>query len=414
VRSTDELRADCARILKLNDRERHGRRYTVPSARLYPHQWAWDSAFIAIGWAHLGEAERAWEELRSLLDAAWTDGRIPHIVFHDPSGDYFPGPDFWETDTDRARDCGVKEPRSSSITQPPVFAQCAARVAEVTGTRCPPEILRKLEQYHRWCFHDRDPEGWSLFAVCHPWESGMDNSPRWDAALSRVDVTNAPGFTRRDIHTGDENVRPTDDDYVRYCTLVKNIARDAFGSSGFSVYDPALSTLLALDLRAFADLADGRSASDAVTSAKEVERQLRRLWREDLGRFIGFDVSAHVEEFPIPDESHVLGSYFPLLAGLKEDELRAGLERDFLTCEAPLPSTAPSDPAFEARRYWRGPTWLNVNWLFQGAVPGVREKTLDLARAHGCWEYYDPTDGSPLGAPDFGWSAALTLDLLAG
>ena len=87
----------------------------------------------------------------------------------------------------------------------------------------------RARRYHRWLFHDRDPEGWNILAVAHPWESGMDNSPRWDAALHRVDISNAPTFERRDIHTGDANVRPTDDDYARYCTLVKNLAGDNFG-----------------------------------------------------------------------------------------------------------------------------------------------------------------------------------------
>jgi len=26
--------------------------YTMPGPRLYPHQWSWDSALIAIGYAH--------------------------------------------------------------------------------------------------------------------------------------------------------------------------------------------------------------------------------------------------------------------------------------------------------------------------------------------------------------------------
>ncbi|MHB2018979.1 MAG: hypothetical protein ACYCW6_18690 [Candidatus Xenobia bacterium] len=34
-------------ILRIND----GGTCTVPSARLYLHRWAWDSAFAATGWA---------------------------------------------------------------------------------------------------------------------------------------------------------------------------------------------------------------------------------------------------------------------------------------------------------------------------------------------------------------------------
>ena len=59
--------------------------WTRPSPRLYPHQWSWDAAFIAIGlgWA---DPDRAVSELRSLLRGQWTSGLIPHIVF---DADYF-------------------------------------------------------------------------------------------------------------------------------------------------------------------------------------------------------------------------------------------------------------------------------------------------------------------------------------
>src|SRR5215471_9737527 len=54
--------------------------HTMPSHALYPHQWSWDSAFISIGLARYSPG-RAWRELRSLFEAQWADGRVPHIVF---------------------------------------------------------------------------------------------------------------------------------------------------------------------------------------------------------------------------------------------------------------------------------------------------------------------------------------------
>ncbi|MDQ3834935.1 MAG: glycoside hydrolase, partial [Actinomycetota bacterium] len=38
--------------------------WTRAAPGLYPHQWSWDSAFIAIGLAHL-DVRRATRELRS-------------------------------------------------------------------------------------------------------------------------------------------------------------------------------------------------------------------------------------------------------------------------------------------------------------------------------------------------------------
>ena len=66
---------------------------TVPSRGLYPHQWSWDSAFIALGLRHWAP-RRAATELLSLFGAQWADGRVPHIVFNPAVHDdaYFPGP----------------------------------------------------------------------------------------------------------------------------------------------------------------------------------------------------------------------------------------------------------------------------------------------------------------------------------
>jgi hypothetical protein len=55
--------------------------YTVPTARLYPFQWNWDSAFVAMGFATF-DADRAWREVERLLEGQWDDGMVPHIVFH--------------------------------------------------------------------------------------------------------------------------------------------------------------------------------------------------------------------------------------------------------------------------------------------------------------------------------------------
>src|SRR5687767_1103787 len=92
--------------------------HTVPAKTLYPHQWSWDAAFIAVGLAHVAP-QRAWQDLHSLFEAQWPDGRVPHIVF-DPSvadRDYFPGPSFW------------KSPHGTTgIVQPPVHALAALLV----------------------------------------------------------------------------------------------------------------------------------------------------------------------------------------------------------------------------------------------------------------------------------------------
>jgi len=50
---SDSLDAQAKSILLTNDRGG----YTVPTARLYPYQWNWDSAFVALGFATFAMAE---------------------------------------------------------------------------------------------------------------------------------------------------------------------------------------------------------------------------------------------------------------------------------------------------------------------------------------------------------------------
>ena len=97
---------------------------TLPSRTLYPHQWNWDSAFIAIGRSWYDQA-RAEQELRSLFAAQWANGKVPSIVFNPSVGEdaYFPGPAFWQT-SKRSPDA-PRDVETSGITQPAIHARAA-------------------------------------------------------------------------------------------------------------------------------------------------------------------------------------------------------------------------------------------------------------------------------------------------
>ena len=54
-----ELRETARDILHSND----AGGFTVPTmSGLYPAQWNWDSAFVALAFVYLGEVERGWKE----------------------------------------------------------------------------------------------------------------------------------------------------------------------------------------------------------------------------------------------------------------------------------------------------------------------------------------------------------------
>jgi len=84
-----------------------------------------------------------------------------------------------------------------------------------------------------------------------------------------------------------------------------------------------------------------------------------------------------------------------------------------------LTTTSQSEPAWEARRYWRGPVWIILNWLvieglrkydYNELADAIQRDTLDLLTRSGFREYYDPRDGSGCGSADFSWSAALAFE----
>ena len=206
-----DLRAMAATVLRGN--ENGG--YTVPSRLTYPHQWNWDSALAALGWAELDPA-RAWTELETLAGARDSQGMIPHIAFHTrvpdrvngrlrgllttvalPYARYLPGPRWW------GKRCSVDGRRISGITQPPLAASCMRLLFEAhPDERRARDLLRPLLDWHRFLLEERDPRGVGEPVLIHPWESGRDNSVEWDVPLWRV-MPEVSVLHRRDTHSVD-------------------------------------------------------------------------------------------------------------------------------------------------------------------------------------------------------------------
>ncbi|MCH6160181.1 hypothetical protein MMA15_07030 [Streptomyces sp. M600PL45_2] len=284
---------------------------TVPSHGLYPHQWSWDSAFIAIGLRHLS-ATRAQRELETLLGGQWGDGRIPHIVFNSrvPQDAYFPGPGFWRSSTaGRSRGAGAPlDAETSGIVQPPVhaFAAWLVHCADPDASRRRGFLARvqpRLAAWHRYLADERDLGGGGLAAVVHPWEPGMDNSPCWDGPLSRVEPAPAGSFRRADLTHGAAAERPTDLDYGRYVALAAAYRdhgyRDADAPHPFAVEDPSFNALLIVSEHALAAIArelGGDPAPHRERAAALTDALVRRSWSPQAGQFLCRDLRGELRD----------------------------------------------------------------------------------------------------------------------
>jgi hypothetical protein len=406
------------------------RGHTVPSRRLYPHQWSWDSAFIAIGWAHAapGHGRR---ELESLLAAQWTDGRVPQIVFNPKVARdaYFPGPDFW-----RSRGVpAAQRPETSGIVQPPVHAVAALevyRASPALGRFFLRRVYPRLCAQHEYLQRERS-DGHGLVVIVHPWESGQDNSPAWDAELALLPAAahTPAGHRRHDLDHVDAAERPTGADYARYVAIAETYRdhgyRDDIPAARlFTAVDPLFNALLAWSEEALAEIADiigELSEPHRRRAAALRDALLARCYDPAAGHFFALD--RHGARIP----EHCVGGLAPLVLDLPADvvdALVAGMAgpRFALNDRIPLPSYDLTGPAFDTTRYWRGPAWINTSWIVlrglerhgrYAEATTLRAALLNAVRQEGFREYFDPRTGVGRGVSDFSWSAALTLDLLA-
>lgn len=90
----------------------------------------------------------------------------------------------WRSRRDPRAPDGVN---TSCITQPPVLAIAARRVAEQLNDSERSTFLQTkvpgLVAHHEWLYRERDPHRSGLAALIHPWECGLDTSPPWMNAL---------------------------------------------------------------------------------------------------------------------------------------------------------------------------------------------------------------------------------------
>jgi hypothetical protein len=353
--------------------------YTQPSPSRYPWQWYWDSCFAAIVWRRFDGA-RSRTELESLLSAQRDNGFVGHTIF-------------WDRPVSLTRlpfyNVYSRKSFQTETIQPPLLAW-AWRIAVGDPAEEP-----RIGAHMDWLKANRDLDGDGLIWMIQPDESGLDASPKFDPVWGRRSCAQIgfPFLVHRNRRLGFD-------------------ARRIRDKGGPVLCEPLVNTMWSLSLQAL-----GRpSATPAL---------IDRLWDERRGLFLD-----EVQPGGARPDVVTWSALAPLaLPDLPEEIGRRLVEEhlldsaEFLTPVAP-PSVAASEPSYAPggsdrgpiRRYWRGPTWINSAWMvwlgmrrlgYETEAARMAQGLIGAVRREGLREYYDPRDGTGMGAKDFAWSSLI-------
>jgi putative isomerase len=302
-------------------------------------------------------------------------------------------------------------------SKPPLAAWAVWSIYQRNGdTAFLREMYPKLAAYNAWWYRDRDHDHNGLAeygSTVDPnnttaedqrqaaaWESGMDNAPRFDAALGTavVDNTSASGEV-----------------------VGHSLNQESVDLNSYLVVEKQTLALMADRLGDHSTAASYRASAATTTGAIQ-----QRMFDPASGWF--YDTALGTGQ-PLTARGRGIEGAIPLWAGVATPTQAAAVRSKLVSTAEfatpmPFPTTAKGSPYFQPTGYWRGAVWMDQTYF---ALEGLKRygfsadatALADQMRSTAAgmlgngplMENYDPTSGAALNSRGFSWSAAMVLAL---
>ncbi len=354
--------------------------FCVPNRDVYPHQWLWDSCFHSVVWTRINPV-RAVIEIDHVLARMAPNGFVPHMTY-------------WNAPTVHADLWG--RTGTSAITQPPMWGLALAEVA--THGVIPGDELSGaglLERAARGLVHlldGRERTAGGLVPVYHPWETGCDDSARWDS-------WSGPASWKAD------KLR-----FVR--SLVFDHHGAPVANPEFAVGSVGFSALVAWNCRLLSELVASprlRAGAEELTAAIQSrwDAETETWWDEPL-----------VGEVRPSCGARTLDSMLALLVDPRPSMFEQLVDPTAFGAPYGPRGVHCDEPTYDPDRYWRGPAWPQLSYLLWRAAgqaveggqvaPDVANRLADSlikgAGRSGLAEYWNPDTGQGRGAAPQTWA----------
>lgn len=371
--------------------------YTAPNPTTYPFLWLWDSCFHSLIWAALGEEEKCLTELSSIFESQAEDGFIPHVNYSaQPNLPQSEWANLWG------------RTHSSSITQPPMYGHAIAELTKM-GIEIPEEIIEKAKKGLAFLFNQRRRDfKTGLIYLCHPWETGIDNSPRWDDYIE--------GDFQGDTE-GNFQVKAWD---VQKIELLKHIELNENNSPEFNPAFPVVSigfnALVAFNVLELEKVAECELGAIEIIQAldESFDSELKTWVDPSLDKSLTKGISSRVRVLDALLTGFVSDKNFDIIEEQVNNKKAFGGEFGLATVHR-------EESSFSQNTYWRGSVWPQMMYLFikmfefngrEETATILKESFLNGVLKANFSEYWGADTGEGLGACPQSWAGLIVMNQL--